>query len=95
MVAAFEPRAVALADKACGQRAAQRRAVGREPMIGEGQRAGEISGPEPADAADASLRRVVSAGAVALDGGQSQPLTANTAGVLAVTDGKPCASFQV
>jgi hypothetical protein len=41
------------------------------------------------------LQRVVSAGVVALDGGQSQALTANTADVLVVTDGKPCASFQV
>jgi hypothetical protein len=52
-VAAFELRAVALADKACGQRVAQRRAVGREPE--------KDSAP----------------------------------GVLVVTDGKPCASFQV
>jgi hypothetical protein len=35
------------------------------------------------------VQRVVSAGAVALDGGQSQALIANTASFLVVADGKP------
>jgi hypothetical protein len=41
------------------------------------------------------LRFIDDAGQVALDSGQSQTLTANTAAVLVVTDGKPCASYQV
>lgn len=40
-------------------------------------------------------RYIDDAGTVPLDAGQSQALTANTAAVLVVTDGKPCASYQV
>jgi hypothetical protein len=41
------------------------------------------------------LRYIDDLGQVALDSGQSTSLVANTAAVVTVVDGKPCAAFQV
>jgi hypothetical protein len=62
-IAAFQPRAIALADKVRGELIAQRRAAGIEPVIGEGERGGNISRPEIADAIGAGLQGVAPAAA--------------------------------
>ena len=57
-ITAFEPRPVALAGEAGVELIAERAAAGREPVIGEGNCAGDVSRAEPADAIGAGLQRV-------------------------------------
>src|SRR4029077_14744824 len=64
-VTAFKTRVVALSVEIRRELTAQRAAVGGEPMIGEGERAGEIGRSHMGDAIDAGLHGVAAAAAEA------------------------------
>src|SRR5579863_9696060 len=57
-IAAFEPRPIALALEPCGELVAERGAVGREPVVGEGERCPDISRPEILRPIDAGLEGI-------------------------------------
>jgi hypothetical protein len=62
-IAALQPRTVALAVEIGVELTAKRRAIGRDPVIGEGKRAPDIGRSEIADAVDAGLQRIAAPGA--------------------------------
>ena len=65
-ITGFDPAAVALPVKACGDLIAERGPIGREPVVAEGERTSHVGGTPKALAVDTGLEGIAAPTAKAL-----------------------------